>query len=65
VAGDWADLEILIIQLREAERRLTVMAEPLQDNPGFVSIGFLLRDASEGLQRCTAQARYAYDLDES
>jgi hypothetical protein len=64
MAGDWEELQGLVYRLREAEGRLAVMAEPVQDDPEFVPLGFLLRDASDSLQRCAAQARYAYDVDE-
>lgn len=65
VAGDWGELQDLIIRLREAERRLATMTQPLQGDPGFAALRFILRDTSEILQQSAAQARYAYDVDET
>lgn len=64
MAGDWGELQVLIARLREAEQQLALMIEPLQEDLRYVALRFLLRDASEGLQRSAAQARYAYDLEE-
>lgn len=65
VAGDWSRLDDLIIRLREAERRLAMMTQPLQRDFGFDGLRFILRDASEILQQSAAQARYAYNVEES
>jgi hypothetical protein len=65
VAGDWTELQLLVIRLRQAEGQLAEMTEPLQNDPGFARLSLMLRGISEGLQRSLAQARYAYDLDEA
>ncbi len=64
VFGDRDEFQLTIVQLREAERRLAVMSEPLEADSEFVRMRMLLRDVSESLQRRMAQARYAYDVNE-
>jgi hypothetical protein len=64
VAGDWMELQLLVIRLRQAEGQLAEMTEPLQNDPSFARLSLLLRGLSEGLQRNLARARYAYDIGE-
>jgi len=42
-----------------------MMTQPLQRDFGFDGLRFILRDASEILQQSAAQARYAYNVEES
>lgn len=64
VGGDWTELRLLVDRLRVLEGRFAVLTEPMQNDPEFLHLRFLLRDAAESLQQCAAQARYAYDLPE-
>jgi hypothetical protein len=51
----------LIIILRDSTQQLTMMTDPLPDQPDFMRLRLQMRKAEDLLQQYRAQARYTYE----